>query len=852
MSDTYYSYQDVKVKIAHRLFKMDGWKVYGYHADNSDAMTDYYDPAYWGGVAEKNGYILVVDGYSEKKEPEYITKRTTASAQADAETAAKIAKLEQMTQARGASAQEEATAQAKIEALRNKKAEADGIAEEKVLYCPAHKQNPPRCNWHIEKDGIILDKGNGILKFASVPDISGSGYAHEVEDWQKFNTQTEEEWKAAYIAYEVSRWGEHERERATQNADYSYNRAVEKYALLDKFNALIARWNNICGGMVSNGSGEDGYIYEEITVTEYKTELKPQETAGEIKEGQCFIVKSGFNYGHEKGYVYRIHEHYTRTDGKKTYIAYRLGKGYKKERTGAAARGNDWTIYDTEKFLKWFEKGSLAFCELVEVKTPYEVKKVVKKAVQTESRNAEATQSETTATAEEMTTEEEKTTENGTNEATQAQEESRYNVIYTNADGKRILSAGNRSKEEAERIASRCNGSLTYTHGGGIYTVEPIEAEAQEQTKQPTEETTKTITAEPCGDMFAELAKAFITGKQAPKKPHKATETATTEETPTAEETQPKSDYNPPEPQPEKSGTGYTGEPSEVFTVAQLADLLNGKSVILGEDYERRAYIAPTLYNSARLVYSYHLGRQSAEILPGMSTEYCGCIANGNYYSTAKNADIAAELAEDINAYIKNRIQTEEQAEQHAAEVCEAYEMEKVKNAHHYAQTDSAHRHFYEDTAPELRLYTRSKDTKSADIVSYLTHPGETVERIASEYMQYNAEDIATAYIIYNKTVQALNEITSDPTHAAHAIKRMTKAINADYKTVKVTIENGETVTAETRGINAFRHCGYMSSYYIASADREKLPKDGHRAKDIQPDEIKQITHGGRILYKAS
>lgn len=798
MSDTYYDYRDVKVKIAHRLFKMDGWKVYGYHADNSDPMTDYYDPAYWGGIAEKNGYILVVDGYREQKEPEYVTKCTTASAQADAETAAKIAKLERMTQDRGASAQEEATAQAKIEALRNKKAEADGIAEEKILYCPAHKQNPPRCNWHIEKDGIILDKGNGILKFASVPDISGSGYGYEVAEWQKYNNMTAEEWKADYIADEVRRWGEHERERATQNADYSYNRAVEKYALLDKFNALIARWNNICGGMVSNGSGEDGYIYEEITITEYKTELKPQETAGEIKEGQCFIVKSDFNYGHEKGYVYRIHEHYTRTDGKKTYIAYRLGKGYKKERTGAAARGNDWTIYDTEKFLKWFEKGSLAFCELVEVKTPYEVKKVVKKAVQTESRTTtEATQSEETATAEEMTTEEEKTTENGTNEATQAQEQ-------------------------------------TAT------------------TEQPTEETADTITKETESDLFAELAKAFITGKQAPKQPHKATKAEQTEETPTAEETQPKSDYNPPEPQPEKSGTGYTGEPSEVFTTAQFADILNGKSVILGEDYDRRAYIAPTPYNSARLVYSYRLGRQSAEILPGMSPEYCGFIANGAYYSTAKNADIAAELAEDINAYIKNRIQTEEQAEQHAAEVCEPYELEKVKNAHQYAQTESAHRHFYEDTAPKLKLYTQSRETKAADIVSYLTNPGETVKRIASEYIQYNAEDIATAYIIYNKTVEALNEITSDPTHTAHAVKRITKAMSAEYKTVKVTIANGETVTAEARGINALRHSGYMSSYYVASSDRQKLPKDGHRAKDIQPEEIKQITHGGRILYKAS
>ena len=54
---TYYDYRDVKVMIAHKLMKMDGWKVYGYSPDNSDPMTDYWDPANWGGVAEKNGYV---------------------------------------------------------------------------------------------------------------------------------------------------------------------------------------------------------------------------------------------------------------------------------------------------------------------------------------------------------------------------------------------------------------------------------------------------------------------------------------------------------------------------------------------------------------------------------------------------------------------------------------------------------------------------------------------------------------------------------------------------------------------------------------------------------------------------
>ena len=46
----YYDYRDVKVMIAHKLMTMEGWKVYGYKADESDSMVDYYSPAYTGTV----------------------------------------------------------------------------------------------------------------------------------------------------------------------------------------------------------------------------------------------------------------------------------------------------------------------------------------------------------------------------------------------------------------------------------------------------------------------------------------------------------------------------------------------------------------------------------------------------------------------------------------------------------------------------------------------------------------------------------------------------------------------------------------------------------------------------------
>lgn len=165
---TYYQYQDVGVMIAHKLMKMDGWKVYGYHADESDGMTDYYSPAYWNGVAEKNGYILCVNVHGAR-EPEEIRKYNHDGKMTDISITEKIKKLQQMTIERGASDSEAETARNMIAKLQNKQTETT----EKYIVVgmiPGHLANPPRCNWHIEKEGVIIAKGNGLLKYAAVDD----------------------------------------------------------------------------------------------------------------------------------------------------------------------------------------------------------------------------------------------------------------------------------------------------------------------------------------------------------------------------------------------------------------------------------------------------------------------------------------------------------------------------------------------------------------------------------------------------------------------------------------------------------------------------------------------------------
>lgn len=56
----YHDKRRAKANLAQAL-EQRGWKLYGWHEDRSDSMTDYYHPESWDGIAEKEGAIVCVD-----------------------------------------------------------------------------------------------------------------------------------------------------------------------------------------------------------------------------------------------------------------------------------------------------------------------------------------------------------------------------------------------------------------------------------------------------------------------------------------------------------------------------------------------------------------------------------------------------------------------------------------------------------------------------------------------------------------------------------------------------------------------------------------------------------------------
>lgn len=351
----YYDFREAKVIIARELSER-GWEIFGFKPDESDSMTDYWSPANWDGIATKNGYVVVIDcsDYivkSRSGKKDYRRSSNTEEIELTVEIQQKIKKLKEIRQDRGASPAEEATAKEKIEKLLAKDKENKCNSTSITVYYPTFQANPPRMSWHVEKDGVIIAKGNGVAKFSNL-------YYFNEKD-------TKEELK----------------QYADDKESYRYKQAESRLKLYKQFMTFINKIDTAAGSMLAKDG--KGFVYENVVETKYKTENKAVECAGSLKNGQCFVVKSYFNHGIGKGYVYQLNER-EGVNGEKFYIAYRLDKKLKKQLTGNGNRANCFGYISgsyKEKFLKWIETGSLAWCEIQEVKTPYEVTKCVKKAI---------------------------------------------------------------------------------------------------------------------------------------------------------------------------------------------------------------------------------------------------------------------------------------------------------------------------------------------------------------------------------------------------------------------------------------------------------------------------------------
>lgn len=186
MALDYYDRQQAKLAIMEEL-KRRGWTIYGYTPDRSDSMTDYFAPASWEGVAEKDDVVVCVD-VGEYQVTHFSGGRTlTRSVPAGVcprcngtgeepdgwtyqQALADPVGFNRYLAAKlggGRFYPEDVVSPLHFKGYTEACIICHGSgqlykSESYVEPWPVFHANPPRCTWHVERDGKILAKGTGL------------------------------------------------------------------------------------------------------------------------------------------------------------------------------------------------------------------------------------------------------------------------------------------------------------------------------------------------------------------------------------------------------------------------------------------------------------------------------------------------------------------------------------------------------------------------------------------------------------------------------------------------------------------------------------------------------------------
>lgn len=411
-----------------------------------------------------------------------------------------------------------------------------------------------------------------------------------------------------------------------------------------------------------------------------------------------------------------------------------------------------------------------------------------------------------------------------------------YNTIFDFADSSEETEDTQEAEEEPQETTN-----------------EPEEV-ADTEAETPAEETQETanedapkadtLEEEAAPDMFATFAAAYLSGKtiksatkRAPKNEPKPAELEEEEPQEEAHEEPPRDGY-------EKTSDFFTGE--------EVSALSAGVPVAKKASYNSAVYFMAPYSESVKLIYYVDSYNERDRVNAGRDAKFWGVMIGGNLYQSASKA-ISAKMAEDVNRYLLEHVKSEEEAATYAENV-DGYKLERINDAKERIIYGDAKQAFYERKPPELVLYYRDKDY-SYDwdtLIKYLEEPQAAIKAEALRHLSENPHEVYTAYILYNRISTAYEEIKSDTNNDEHRLLKISDCIK-DQKTARIELSNGHEIKVDANAVKRIKYSGGISTYDVTACDRQYLNKNEYgRYADIKAADIVTISHGGRVLYRAS
>lgn len=390
----------------------------------------------------------------------------------------------------------------------------------------------------------------------------------------------------------------------------------------------------------------------------------------------------------------------------------------------------------------------------------------------------------------------------------------------------------------------------------------PAEETAPEAEAGPAEEekAPETEAAQPAaafGSMYAELAKAYFSGKtikgpQKDRKPQKAAPAPEAAEQ--AQEAAQSAQEAAEAQEPEKPYIiGYEGNDngSGLFTEEERERLQSGYTVSKQDRYYSSVFFCCRYSDRASFLYRTNGHVLGDSVLPSASdAKYHGFMIGKDIYT--RSEPIMKKLREDLNRKIIELVPDEETAEKNAESI-QGWEREKIESIRKYEEghRKEARLDFFRGKRPELFLHDIREFSVDC-LIQYIQEPEKVVEREASAYCETKAAHILETWIKYNIMRKEYEAIIADRERDEHRLLKIMKSIT-DEKTVRIELTNGKEVKVEASAVKNLPFCGWISSWNVNAADRKKLLRDERgRDKEIILEDIKAIYHGGRILYQAA
>lgn len=410
-------------------------------------------------------------------------------------------------------------------------------------------------------------------------------------------------------------------------------------------------------------------------------------------------------------------------------------------------------------------------------------------------------------------------------------------------------------EESAEAVTLAApEAGCVLDNNGDIVTEDHADEDAHTATETATDTTMEETKGNAAPDMFATLAAAYFSGKTVKSKPRTTTTKTADQAKPadTAEQDHDAETETAAEKKPYMIGWQNNSNDSFLFTEAERESLFSGIPLVRKERYNNGTYFSVPYSERVRMVYRVHSYDERDNINPGKDASFCGFMIDGNIYSSdIRNID--AKYTQDINRYLLDHVKSETDAAHVAANITDEYEKQRLEEQKDHNYYEEAKRLFFERKKPELVLYysTRSDPHNYDDIIAYLLDPEKAVEAAALRYMCEKPQNIYSAYIWYNRLSATLDTISSDSGNKEHKLRRIADSIG-EQKTVRILLANGNEVKVEANAVKRIPYNGYISEWYVNASDRQLMQKDDNdRRKEIQAEDIIEISHGGRLLYSA-